>query len=146
MGGTVRSQLNLAGTLKHSLGTLAMPKKSNKKTSVAVRARIRILHGDNIAIGPGKAELLAFIRQTGSIAEAAKQMSMSYMRAWTLIRTMNACFKEPLVEALRGGRAHGGATLTETGRKALTLYQQMEADCLKSTTARWKELRSLLCG
>lgn len=123
-----------------------MPKGSNKRSPVAIRARIRILHGDDIAIGPGKAELLEFVRKTGSIAEAAKRMGMSYMRAWTLIKTMNACFKEPLVEAVRGGRAHGGATLTETGRQALRLYQQMESDCLKSTTARWKELRSLLRG
>jgi len=123
-----------------------MPKESKKRPSAAVRARIRILHGDDIAIGPGKAELLEYIQETGSIAESAKRMGMSYMRAWTLIKTMNACFREPLVEAVRGGRAHGGATLTVTGRKALRLYQQMEADCLKSTTARWKELRSLLRG
>src|SRR5882762_328431 len=44
----------------------------NKRSSVAIRARIRILHGEDIAIGPGKAELLEFVRETGSIAEAAK--------------------------------------------------------------------------
>jgi molybdate transport system regulatory protein len=138
--------LDVAGSSPVGHPILLVPKGSNKRSSVVIRARIRILHGDDIAIGPGKAELLEFVRQTGSIAEAAKQMGMSYMRAWTLIKTMNACFKEPLVEAVRGGRAHGGAVLTETGRKALRLYQQMEADCLKSTTTRWKELRSLMRG
>jgi len=66
------------------------------------------------------------------------------MRAWTLIKTMNACFKEPLVEAVRGGQRGGGARLTETGRAALALYQRMEADCLDTTKKGWTELKGLL--
>jgi molybdate transport system regulatory protein len=105
---------------------------------------MRVVRGEEIALGPGKVDLLALVGKTGSIREAADRMGMSYMRAWTLIRTMNSCFKEPLVEAVRGGRAHGGAALTDTGRKALKLYQQMEKDCLEATRARWKALRALL--
>ena len=97
-------------------------------------------------MGPGKVELLALVAETGSIREAAEQMHMSYMRAWTLIKTMNACFNEPLVEAVRGGKTGGGARLTDTGRKALALYQQMEADCFAATAANWKQLKALLKG
>ena len=118
--------------------------KSKSLLRPRLRPRIRILYGEDIALGPGKVDLLASIGETGSIREAAERMGMSYMRAWNLIRTMNACFKEPLVIAVRGGRAHGGATLTETGRKALGLYQQMEADCLEATQIHWEELKSLL--
>ena len=121
-----------------------MPKESNKRSSAAVRARIRILHGEDIAIGPGKSELLNFIRETGSIAEAARRMGMSYMRAWMLIKTMNRCFKKPLIRTARGGKAGGGATLTETGEKALALYQQMEADSLCAAQTRWQEMKVLL--
>ena len=118
--------------------------KSKSSSRPRLRPRLRILNGEDIALGPGKVDLLASIGETGSIREAAERMGMSYMRAWNLIRTMNACFKEPLVIAVRGGRAHGGATLTETGRKALGLYQQMEADCLEATQIHWEELKSLL--
>lgn len=121
-----------------------MPKESNKRSSVAVRARIRILRGEDIAIGPGKAELLEFIRETGSIAEAAKRMGMSYMRAWMLIKTMNRCFKKPLIRTARGGKAGGGAALTETGETALALYLQMEADSLRAAQTRWQEMKALL--
>jgi len=62
---------------------------------------MRVLCGDDIALGPGKVDLLALIGETGSIREAAERMGMSYMRAWTLIKTMNACFREPLVVASR---------------------------------------------
>jgi molybdate transport system regulatory protein len=88
--------------------------------------------------------LLALVGETGSIREAAERMGMSYMRAWTLIKTMNACFKEPLVIAVRGGKKHGGTVLTESGRQALRLYQEMERACLEATAARWNELRSIL--
>ncbi|MCX6896488.1 MAG: LysR family transcriptional regulator, partial [Verrucomicrobia bacterium] len=58
--------------------------------------RLRILFGKNIAIGPGKMELLARLIETGSLNEAARQLEMSYMRAWSLVKTMNACFREPV--------------------------------------------------
>ena len=118
-----------------------MPKKTER---VALRPRIRVVCGENIALGPGKVDLLALVAQTGSIREAAERMHMSYMRAWTLIKMMNACFKEPLVEAVRGGKSGGGARLTPTGRKALALYQQMEAACLSATKPGWRELKVLL--
>jgi molybdate transport system regulatory protein len=105
---------------------------------------MRVLCGEDIALGPGKVDLLALVAKTGSIREAAERMHMSYMRAWTLIRTMNACFKKPLVEAVRGGNTGGGARLTETGRKALALYQQMEAACLDASKSGWQQLRTLL--
>ena len=88
--------------------------------------------------------MLGLVGKTGSIREAAERMGMSYMRAWTLIKTMNACFKEPLVEAVRGGSKHGGAKLTETGREALKLYHAMEEDCLRATKLQWKRLKGLL--
>ena len=118
----------------------------NAKPSRApqLRPRMRVLCGEEIALGPGKVDLLALIGETGSIREAAGRMGMSYMRAWKLIKTMNACFRKPLVEAVRGGRAHGGAALTATGRMALALYEQMEANCADATRSQWKELRSLL--
>ena len=117
---------------------------SKKSIGVCLRPRLRVVWREEIALGPGKVELLRFVAESGSIREAADRMGMSYMRAWTLIRTMNACFKEPLVEAARGGSEHGGATLSETGKRALKLYEQMEKDCLAATKAKWAKLKSLL--
>jgi molybdate transport system regulatory protein len=88
--------------------------------------------------------LLALIGQTGSINQAARRMGMSYMRAWSLVQTMNRCFKKPLVLVSRGGEGGGGAELTETGGKVVALYQQMEQASLRATAAHWKQLRRLL--
>jgi len=107
---------------------------------------MRVLCGANVALGPGKADLLAWIGKTSSIREAAKGMGMSYMRAWTLIKTMNACFREPVVIACRGGRHHGGAVLTETGRMALELYRTLEAQSKKACAKTWRKLHKMLKG
>jgi molybdate transport system regulatory protein len=85
--------------------------------------RVRILSGSDIAMGPGKAELLEAIGATGSISAAARQMRMSYRRAWLLVQTMNACFAEPLVESAKGGQHGGGAALTPAGVEALAAYR-----------------------
>lgn len=87
--------------------------------------RIRILAGSAIALGPGKADLLRAIDETGSISAAARRMRMSYRRAWLLVHTMNECFRSPLVEAEKGGPDGGGARLTATGREVLVHYQDM---------------------
>ena len=97
--------------------------KAGNKTS---GARLRIVLEPDIAIGPGKADILEGIRETGSIAAAGRRMGMSYKRAWLLVEGMNACFKSPLVETRRGGLARGGAVLTPDGEKVLACYRRME--------------------
>src|ERR1041385_5152798 len=106
--------------------------------------RLRVTCGDEVALGPGKAELLELVGRTGSIREAAERMNMSYMRAWKLIQTMNACFREPLVNSERGGSSHGGAALTPAGDKVLQLYREMEKACVEQTKKSWGELRRLI--
>ena len=122
-----------------------MRKKAKSIRAPSVQPRFRLLCGGDIALGPGKAELLALIGQTGSINQAAKRIGMSYMRAWSLVQTMNRCFKEPLVIAAHGGEGGGGAELTETGCKVAALYRQMEQASLRATAATWKQLRRFLC-
>jgi molybdate transport system regulatory protein len=122
----------------------AMPNKRNISAAKLVRPRLRLQRGEDIALGPGKVDLLALVAETGSIREAAERMHMSYMRAWTLIRTMNRCFKEPLIDAERGGKQGGGARLTETGKQALALYQRMEQSCRNAIEGDWREAKKLL--
>jgi len=105
---------------------------------------MRVLCGEEIALGPGKADLLALVGETGSIRVAADRLGMSYMRAWSLIRTMNACFRQPLVVTSRGGKNRGGAVLTATGRAALRLYRGLEKESLKACARKWQQLDRLL--
>ena len=90
------------------------------------RTRIRIVYGELFAIGPGKADLLEAIAETGSISAAARRLDMSYRRAWLLIDEMNQCFREPVVGTATGGKGGGGAQITDFGRAALREYRALE--------------------
>ncbi|SDW03222.1 winged helix-turn-helix domain-containing protein [Marinobacter mobilis] len=88
--------------------------------------RLRLKLDQDIALGPGKAQLLEAIADSHSISAAAKHLGMSYRRAWLLVDTMNQCFRNPLVQTATGGRQGGGAELSELGHHVLGLYRRYE--------------------
>lgn len=90
--------------------------------------KLQVACGDALAIGPGKADLLAAIGTAGSISGAARALGMSYRRAWLLVDEMNRCFDPPVVDTLRGGGLERGARITETGLAVLDAYREMERD------------------
>jgi molybdate transport system regulatory protein len=97
----------------------------------ALDLKLRVLHGDGYALGPGKADLLAAIAAHGSISAAARALGMSYRRAWTLVDEMNRRVADRVVEAAPGGGAKGGARLTAAGRTALAAYRALEAEAAR---------------
>ena len=108
-----------------------------------LRLRIRFGKGQDM-LGWGKAELLERIAATGSIAAAARDMGMSYKRAWLLTETLNTMFDVPLVQSTRGGRGTGGAVLTERGHAVLREYRAVEAAALQGAEASLRRLHSWL--
>jgi molybdate transport system regulatory protein len=108
------------------------------------KLRLRVVFGAGVMIGPGKAELLEHIRDTGSISAAGRAMGMSYKRAWMLVEVMNAAFREPLVASVRGGPQGGGAQLTEAGAQVVAQYRAIEAKARAATVAEVGALRGML--
>jgi molybdate transport system regulatory protein len=88
---------------------------------------LRVILARGVAFGPGKADLLERIRDTGSIAAAGRRMKMSYTRAWGLVEAMNRDFAGPLVRSAKGGAARGGAELTALGAEVLARYRRMQS-------------------
>lgn len=109
-----------------------------------IRPRLRVLLGTAIAIGPGKADLLDAVARTGSISAAAREMGMSYRRAWLLVDTMNRSFKSALVEKVKGGSGGGGARVTELGLEVLNRYRAMELKAAASVADDMREFIRLL--
>jgi molybdate transport system regulatory protein len=109
-----------------------------------ITLKLRLLREEEVAMGPGKADLLDAIRQTGSISAAARAMQMSYRRAWLLVDVMNRCFREPLVRGAAGGRQGGGAQVTEAGLRVLGQFRAMEAAALTAAKPHLKELMDQL--
>ncbi|MFO1315524.1 MAG: LysR family transcriptional regulator [Burkholderiales bacterium] len=106
--------------------------------------RLRITKGSDIAVGPGKIDLLEAIAATGSITAAAKRLGMSYRRAWLLVDTMNRCFRSPVVAAEAGGQRGGGTALTPLGADVVRRYRRVESLAAKAAAAELAALARLL--
>lgn len=90
-----------------------------------LKIKVQIHCGEEIAMGPGKADLLDAIRAHGSISAAGRAMGMSYRRAWLLVDAMNRCWASPLVHTVPGRARDSGARLTELGERVLAQYRAL---------------------
>ena len=89
--------------------------------------RFRLDFGRDEAVGPGKITLLEHIGRGGSLSQAARDLKMSYRRAWQLLESVNGSFRERAVVTQKGGRGGGGASLTPFGRQLIELYRAFDA-------------------
>lgn len=106
--------------------------------------QIRVLLGSAVAIGPGKADLIEAIGRTGSISGAAREMGMSYRRAWELVDTMNRCFRRDVIGTATGGSGGGGAKVTKFGGDVVRRYRAIEDKAAQSVANDMKGLTSLM--
>ena len=121
------------GDLKQDDGVRAKAKTAKRpvtalgaKERARATPRLRIVMGKGLMLGPGKIDLLEAIARKGSISAAAREMDMSYRRAWLLVDALNHMFKEPVVVAGAGGARGGGASVTDFGRKLAAAYRCIE--------------------
>lgn len=113
----------------------------------SLKIKLQILCGDEIAMGPGKADLLEAIAVYGSISAAARAMGMSYRRAWLLVDVMNRCWNGPLVEAVAGGSQERGARLTPFGTEVLKRYRNLQTTLIEGASSGFADsLQSLLAS
>jgi len=94
----------------------------------APAVRFRVDFGRAGAIGPGKIALLEHIGSAGSLSQAARELGMSYRRAWQLLESLNSSFHERVVLTAKGGRGGGGARLTPFGRLLIRSYRDFDAE------------------
>jgi molybdate transport system regulatory protein len=101
--------------------------------------RIRIHFDGELAIGPGRIELLEGVQRTGSLSQAARAMNMSYRRAWLLMQSLNESLASPASVAAKGGRHGGGATLTPLGLELVRSYRRFEARVARESRRRFRK-------
>lgn len=98
--------------------------------------RLRIDLTPDSALGPGKIALLERIEATGSLSQAARELGMSYRRAWLLLADVNQMFTDPATTTSVGGSGGGGARLTDLGREIVRAYREIEHAAEKAAGAR----------
>ena len=113
------------------------------KSEARIKLWIRLTLPGIGQIGPGKIDLLRNIREHQSISAAAREMNMSYRRAWLLVDDLNAAFRRPVVEKWTGGLSRGGAKLTPIGEKLVETYDAVVARAASANRALLDELSSI---
>ena len=101
----------------------------------SVSIRFRVDFGRSCAIGPGKVALLEAIRRTGSLSQAARELRISYRRAWLLLESLNTAFRGPVTTMSTGGKGGGGARLTPFGATIVSAYRKLETHLARRAEA-----------
>lgn len=108
------------------------------------RLWVKVDFGARGQIGPGKIALLRVIEERNSIAAAARQMGMSYKRAWDLVDQLNQTAGSAVVETRVGGADRGGAALSELGQRIVAQYDRLLASAQDGGAAELAALEKLL--
>ncbi len=104
------------------------------------KLRLRVEFDGEHTLGPGKVRLIELVDERGSISAAAREMGMSYRHAWELLDDVNRCFGGRVLETETGGRAGGGASVTDFGRSLVTRFHAIRD---KAIDALADDLRAL---
>jgi molybdate transport system regulatory protein len=109
---------------------------------MSLKIRVRIDFDDVHAVGPGKIALLERMRDCGSLSQAARELDMSYRRAWQLLDSLNTTFNEPVIVTSIGGKGGGGSEITKLGLALIDTYRALEDDITALAQRRFKPLRN----
>ena len=90
-----------------------------------IKGRLWIEKNGETFLSWGRIVLLEHIKETGSIAAAARSLEMAYSHAWSLVKTMNHLAGEELVSRTLGGSRGGSARLTPAGEDAVAQFWEL---------------------
>ncbi|NQY94925.1 MAG: LysR family transcriptional regulator [Campylobacteraceae bacterium] len=108
-----------------------------------MRAKVKVWiddDSDNLIFGGGKTQILEYIDETGSIAEAAKKVGMNYKKAWTHIKILQEFLEDELVITSKGGKGQGGTVLTPKAKEIVATFKTLQNDIKIYTQQRYEEL------
>lgn len=107
-----------------------------------VKSKVWLEKNGELVFGIGKAVILKYILETGSIAKAGKELGMSYRHAWSYIKSAEKRLGRPLVRCVRGGEKGGGTVLTDYAKKLVRKFVKLEREVKLFTDKRYKKIFS----
>lgn len=114
-------------------------KSITKHFPLKIKSKIWMETKDGIVISEGRIQLLKLIETTGSLNKAAKEMKISYQKAWKLVDASNKASKEPLVATQIGGNKGGGTVLTPYGKSLIESFESITSSCWKFLDEEFKK-------
>jgi molybdate transport system regulatory protein len=107
---------------------------------VKIKSKFWIEVDGQPVFGRGKRCLLEAIEKYGSINRAAKEINISYRKAWSYLNAMEERLGMKLIERQTGGKYGGGTILTENARTILEKYRDMESGLQKTVEGKFKKI------
>jgi molybdate transport system regulatory protein len=87
------------------------------------RLKLWIEREGRLAMSDYRLRLLEHVRDTGSLAQAASRMRLSYRRAWGKIKELEHNLGTALVQSETGGAGGGHTCLTPQAEELLARYR-----------------------
>lgn len=109
--------------------------------SYKIRSRIWIEFNGKVFLGEGRVMLLKSLHETKSLSKSAKELGISYKKAWNLIDSVNKNSLKPLVEKNTGGSGGGGTFLTPYGIKMIESFEKINKNCWKFLDDQLSEVK-----
>jgi molybdate transport system regulatory protein len=107
---------------------------------LSIRSKLWVEADGEPVFGRGRRFLLEAVETHGSINQAAKEVGISFRKAWSHIKVMEERLGVKLVERRTGGRHGGGAQLTDDARLLLKKFEEMESDVREMVDRKFKTL------
>jgi len=105
----------------------------------AIKSRIWIENDQGVFLGEGRIQLLKAIEKEGSLSKAAKNLGISYKKAWKLIDSINKNAQSPMVITNTGGNGGGGTTITSYAQEMIQKFDIINKNCWDFLDQQLKE-------
>lgn len=103
--------------------------KGSKYFDIFLKHKVQLVTGEeDIVINEEGFRLLLEIEKEHSIVAAAKNMKISYRKAWGILRDMEYVLGFSLVGRKRGGKAGGRTSFTDEGKMLLDAFVLMKSE------------------
>lgn len=110
-----------------------------EKKDFHLRVKLQI-NTDEPVLGPGVAELLELVEETGSMKEACGRMGMSYSKGWKITGRAEQELGYPLILRSHGGRAGGSCSFTQEGLSLIRRYRALEEKVKEYASGIFKDI------
>lgn len=112
---------------------------SGHRAAVTPRCKIWLERDGRIALSDWRVELLELVKETGSLAAAAKRLQVPYRTAWYKLKELEECWGAPLLVTASGGAAGGGSRLTTEAQELIGRFRRISADIHQIVEKRYRE-------
>ncbi|GMA07323.1 molybdenum transporter [Tetragenococcus halophilus subsp. flandriensis] len=110
-----------------------------KQNDLSYKMTLRLKKGE-IFFGPGVLDVLNLVNKNGSLSQAAKEMGMSYNKAWRIVQKAERLWGKKLIVSKIGGLQGGGSQLTQEGKKLVKKYESFEKEANQKVKQLFNEI------